>query len=267
MAAGLASLAFDPAFNEKAEADRQAYESRPMVATKGETNMTEHLMKGGFIERGEKPMKDDDFHLLLQEEAERIDKNEYKSVEQLEDEQADDDTIEHYRRKRRLELLADREKQQGFGGMKEIMAEMFENEVTNFKGPAVMLLYRTDHEESELMTRLLTQLAKKFPHVKFRRLLGNIAVENFPPQNCPTVMVYEGGEVIQQFVTLHAFGGPKTNADVVEWCLAQLNILHTDLEEDPRFSATRFNVRRNYVDRGSNRQAGRDDLDDSDSDW
>jgi len=261
-----ASFAFDPDFHAKQEAYEKAVSARPMVDCKGETNMEEHMMKGGFIERKEKPMKDDEFHLLLQEEAAQIDRNDYKSVEQLEDEQADDDTIEHYRRKRRLELLQSR-KPKANGGFKEIMGEMFEGEITNHVGPSVMLLYKYEHEESELMSRILKNLAEKFEHVRFRKLLGTVAVKDFPPEQCPTVMVYENGRMVSQFVTLASFAGLKTNEDVVEWCLGQLDILTTDLEQDPRQSAAlKFSMRRNYVDKASSRR--RDDVDsDDDSDW
>ena len=44
-------------------------------------------------------------------------------------------------------------------------------------------------------------------------------------------------------MTLKELGGPKVNAEIVEWVLQEAGILETDLEEDPR-NSLRTNVRR-----------------------
>lgn len=72
----------------------------------------------------------------------------------------------------------------------------------DFIGAAVLLLYKPNHEESELMIRILKHLAEKFPRIRFRKLLGNEAVKNFPPDQCPTLMVYENGKVVRCLVSV-----------------------------------------------------------------
>lgn len=266
-----AAFAFDPDFIQKQQADEARARERPMVGKTGKTQMEETLMQKGVLEREQGEMGDDDFDLLLQEERKQYDRNEYKTIEQLEDEQVDDDTLEFYRRKRLQELMEDKKRKTNFGGFKEIFGEMFEAEIKQYDGPAVLLLYRPASEPCELMSRILSALAVKFPAVKFRKLLGILAVKDFPAENCPTVMAYMGGQVQGQFVKLDAFAGLKTNADVVEWCLSRLDILSTDLEEDPRYVSAKFNVKRDFVGKGGNRRrpgGGLDsDLDESDEDW
>lgn len=69
-----------------------------------------------------------------------------------------------------------------------------------------------------------------------------------------------------QFATLAAFAGPKTNEDVVEWCLSQTEIIATDIEEDPRTTTLKFKMKRNVVGRRG-RLSSHSDISDSDSDW
>lgn len=266
-----AAFAFDPDFLQKQQASEARARDRPMVAQTGKTQMEETLMQKGVLQRQQGEMRDDDFDLLMQEERKQFDRNEYKTIEQLEDEQVDDNTLEFYRRKRLQEMQQEKQRQANFGGLKEIMGEMFESDIKKHDGPAVLLLYRPGSEPCQLMTRILTTLAAKFPAVKFRKLLGVMAVKGFPPENCPTVMVYLGGEVQGQFVKLDAFAGPKTNADVVEWCLSRLDILNTELEEDPRYVSAKFSIKRDFVGKGGNRRRPQDgldsDLDESDEEW
>lgn len=125
--------------------------------------------------------------LILSEEASKIDRNEYKSIEQLEDEQVrvrmrqhastlqslrwhfirlpivrqsllyklklgtrlfflnpyvqvDENVIESYRRKRRLELIAEQKKKDTQGGLKDILPIMFEEEITSTLASDILVL-------------------------------------------------------------------------------------------------------------------------------
>ena len=62
-------------------------------------------------------------------------------------------------------------------------------------------------------------------------------------RNLPALFVYNKGEIVKQIMTLKELGGPKVNAEIVEWVLQEAGILETDLEEDPR-NSIRTNVRR-----------------------
>jgi len=215
-----------------AELDRPTV---PVMDGEMETCMEDKMVEGGVIERPEVAMKDDDFHMLLQEERDKIDFNEFKSIEQLEDEQLAEDQLEMYRRKRIAELIQQK-KAEKFGTIVEITETEFEKEVKEAGVFVIMLIYRPGLEDCTVLEKCLAAVAAKFRHLKFVKIMATGRnIKNFPLTHCPTVMVYnsEGG-VMDQFVTIASFHGLKTTADIVEWEFAKLQLLDTELEDDPR---------------------------------
>mmetsp|Transcript_4879 Transcript_4879/g.13777 ORF Transcript_4879/g.13777 Transcript_4879/m.13777 type:complete len:335 (+) Transcript_4879:87-1091(+) len=78
-----------------------------------------------------------------------------------------------------------------------------------------------------------SELARRFPRIKFVSIAASAANENWPPHNLPTLFCYRDGRLQHQLVGVEEFGGHGITTDRVEWRLAQAGVLETDLEEDP----------------------------------
>lgn len=81
--------------------------------------------------------------------------------------------------------------------------------------------------------QLLPQLASKFPSVKFVSLPARSAVPNWPEEKLPTLFCYRYGKLVHQLVGWESLGGGLLSVGRIEWRLAKLGIVETDLEEDP----------------------------------
>eukprot|EP01100_Stratorugosa_tubuloviscum_P014715 TRINITY_DN800_c4_g1_i1.p1 TRINITY_DN800_c4_g1~~TRINITY_DN800_c4_g1_i1.p1 ORF type:complete len:240 (-),score=136.80 TRINITY_DN800_c4_g1_i1:740-1459(-) len=145
----------------------------------------------------------------------------------------DDDFFEAYRKKRLDEMKA--ASLITFGSFREISESQFVDEVTNEKRAAVVvMLYDTTVVNCEILGAALSTLARKFPNVKFVKIIGRHAIKNYPNELLPTLLIYENGKIKQKIVGIANFGGVRLRSEDVEWELAQIGILKTDLEENPR---------------------------------
>jgi len=145
-------------------------------------------------------------------------------------------------------MKAERAKKK-YGDVREITEAEFQRECKDENGgTVVLLLFLPTQPASDVMNSCLKDLARKYEEVKFVKLLGNRAIKDFSENQCPTIMCYEKGEVTCQFVGLSHFAGFKTTADVVEWELADLNVLDTDMDEDPRITEKeKYTRKTNFV--------------------
>eukprot|EP00808_Paulinella_micropora_P027358 g35195.t1 len=109
-----------------------------------------------------------------------------------------------------------------------------------------MLLFTDDgNRDCVLMLNILAKLAVKFPQVKFVKFAPEVDdIKNFPLEDCPTLMCYRQGKVVGQFATLEAFNGRETTDSGVEWKLAQIGVLKTDLQDNPDTQSE--NVRKQF---------------------
>ncbi len=86
-------------------------------------------------------------------------------------------------------------------------------------------------DKVEEITRIL---ADKFVHVKFISIPSTSAIENWPPENLPTLFCYRYGKMQHQLVGIDAMGGAGVTAGRLEWRLGMLAVVQSELEEDPR---------------------------------
>jgi len=112
-------------------------------------------------------------------------------------------------------------------------------------------------------------LADKFVNVKFVSIPSTSAIENWQPENLPTLFCYRFGKMQHQLVGIDAMGGAGVNTGRLEWRLAILGVVQTELEEDPTPSRTENVIPRGGVLSSLNRLAtsrdsNRDDYDDVD---
>lgn len=91
------------------------------------------------------------------------------------------------------------------------------------------------HDEiCDKVEEVTRHLADKFVNVKFVSIPSTSAIENWPAENLPTLFCYRYGKLQHQLVGLESMGGAGLNSGRLEWRLALLGVVQTELEEDPR---------------------------------
>lgn len=94
------------------------------------------------------------------------------------------------------------------------------------------------------MDARLLELSAKFRTTKFVKCKASDAIKNYPDHKCPTVLVYQAGKVLKQFVGLSSFGATNPSVGDVEWALSRVHAVDSQMLEAPRADAKRFNMRR-----------------------
>eukprot|EP01102_Stenamoeba_stenopodia_P006060 TRINITY_DN16794_c0_g1_i1.p1 TRINITY_DN16794_c0_g1~~TRINITY_DN16794_c0_g1_i1.p1 ORF type:complete len:257 (+),score=72.06 TRINITY_DN16794_c0_g1_i1:95-772(+) len=213
-------------------------------------------------------MKEEDLETLVVHQAEqhaRVERLDGMSLGELRDVAEDENwdeaseeeekILEEYRRKR-MEELKERAQRERFGALNLIAKTDFVNQVTNVKDTWIVVFMFADErvtntnsndKKSDLMNEVLQRLAPKFRDVKFVKIRAKDCIPNYPEANLPTLLIYRNGKVQKQFVGLGDFNGMRTTPDDVEWELAQIGVLETELEEAPRTSQSGrvvLNIRR-----------------------
>ena len=97
----------------------------------------------------------------------------------------------------------------------------------------VLLLFKKGHYGSSYMLVTLERLAAKFGDVKFLKIVSTECIPGYPDRNLPTLLVYKDDDMLAQWVGTKMFGGAQYSADDVEWELAQLGVLATELAKNP----------------------------------
>jgi len=158
-------------------------------------------------------------------------------LDDLEDDIDEDDErmFEEYRRKRLAEMTQAQQLSR-FGSVTEITKADWVTEV-NKAGTGVWVIlhvFKQAVPECKLMCSHMESLAQKFPQVKFLKGVSSLCIPNYPDKNLPTVFVYFEGDMKKQWIGPLAFGGMNLKLNDLEWMLAQVGALKTELEEKPR---------------------------------
>ncbi len=95
-------------------------------------------------------------------------------------------------------------------------------------------LSRRHDEICDCVEEAARELAEEFDEVKFVSIASTSAIENWPVENLPCIFCYRFGKLQHQMIGVEAFGGPGVNKGRLEWRLAALGVLRTELEEDPK---------------------------------
>lgn len=189
---------------------------------------------------------------LEKQHQNRLEDKDLSDLEELEDDE-DEDFLEFYKRKRMAEIrkLQQRAK---FGEVYHINKPEYNKEVTQCsmgnsnknrdylesankeqEGDEGVYVFVHLSLQSKLQSRLLSslfqQLARKFPQLKFVEIPGNRAIENYPENNCPTLIVYYKGEVVKNLVTLLELGGNDTTLEDMEKLIVKVGAVD---EKDDR---------------------------------
>jgi hypothetical protein len=95
-----------------------------------------------------------------------------------------------------------------------------------------------------IINAALDRLAARKRAVKFVKIIGSEAIKNWPESNCPAILVYSKTNIWRQFIGIGTLGGNSTNAEILEWILAENGVFETELEQDPRDKIQRMNIKR-----------------------
>lgn len=205
---------------------------------KGETTEWEdiHRKLGNFA-----PLEDDTkAEEESEDEADAVDPLEYATKEEIdeldeEDEFADSRFLDEYRKKRidEMKALAAKEK---FGSVLPLIRADFVREVSDGSKDdqwVVVHLHQSYVETSNLLGALLDRLAPKHKATKFMRIRADQCIDSFPDKNVPALIIYHDGEIAKQVIGAGAYGA-DFDEKCVEWVLADIGAVNTELEEDPR---------------------------------
>ena len=155
-------------------------------------------------------------------------------LDELEDEE-EERVLEMYKQMRIAEMKALQEKSK-YGEVREITGEDYVKEVNKAgEGVHVILhLYRQGITLCALINQQLSQLAARFPTVKFLKSISTTCIPNYPDRNLPTIFHYFEGELRSQFCGPMAFRGNNQTVDELEYMLGQKGALETTIKKDPR---------------------------------
>ncbi|XP_074131561.1 phosducin-like protein 2 isoform X1 [Sminthopsis crassicaudata] len=181
----------------------------------------------------------DDLVLHLQKEttAKPYESMTLNQLKEAEDDFDDEDmrAMESYRQKRLQEWKA-LQKTQKFGELREISGDQYVKEVTNAEKDVwvIIHLYRTSNRMCLMLNQHLSVLARKFPEVKFLKALVNSCIQHYHDRCLPTLFVYKNGQIQRKFIGIFECGGVNLKLEELEWKLAEVGAIQTDLEENPK---------------------------------
>ncbi|KAL2198486.1 thioredoxin-like protein [Corynascus similis CBS 632.67] len=141
----------------------------------------------------------------------RLEGKDLSDLSDLEDEE-DEAFLEQYRQKRMQELSALQQKSV-HGSVYPISKPDYAREVTEASqnGPVLVNLSspQGSNVESRVLSDLWRQAAREYGDVKFCEMRADKAIEGYPERNCPTILVYDKGDIVKQIVTLATVGGVR----------------------------------------------------------
>uniref|UniRef100_A0AC11ENQ3 Phosducin like 2 n=1 Tax=Ovis aries TaxID=9940 RepID=A0AC11ENQ3_SHEEP len=139
-------------------------------------------------------------------------------------------------REKRLQEWKVLKKKQKFGELREISGNQYVNEVTNAEKDVwvIIHLYRSSIPMCLLVNQHLSLLARKFPETKFVKAIVNSCIEHYHDNCLPTIFVYKNGQIEGKFIGIIECGGINLKLEELEWKLAEVGAIQTDLEENPK---------------------------------
>ncbi|ETO32002.1 phosducin-like protein [Reticulomyxa filosa] len=159
-----------------------------------------------------------------------------KKKEKMTEEKAADEK-EVYKKKERPEVDEKAKIEESTCHVKLVRKEEYTTEVTkaSSKGLVICCLFAQSQTESNKMLQCLESLAKKFKACKFVKILGHECIDNYPDENCPTLLLYKNQTAIGHIKGLQCFGGLRViSPDVIEWEFARIGAWKSQLTINPR---------------------------------
>jgi hypothetical protein len=169
-----------------------------------------HVKLGNYVARDKEP-ENNELEKIIIEKLEAYDPLENKTMQELKeiDDDEDEEVLKIYKEKRMKEMQEYALKPK-YGKLLEIRKQDYIQEVTNATKDVfvVLHLYQTYVEASNVMTKILENLARKFPLVKFINIQATNCCEGFKDADVPALLIYQNAQMVRQFVpATYYFGG------------------------------------------------------------
>lgn len=98
----------------------------------------------------------------------------------------------------------------------------------------ILHLYAKGVPFCSLLNQFFTELAPRFPTVKFLRSIAQTCIPNFPEKNLPAIFIYHNGQMKKQFLGATELRGPNLTKDELEFMLGKIGAINTEIKDDPR---------------------------------
>jgi len=208
-----------------------------------DTEWNDALRRHNIIPQLEKEITEEDLVDMVEKTVQE--KTQGKSLEDMtldeldENEDEIDEEEERIFRMYRAQRLAEIQQanmKANYGDVGEISKADYVQQVNNAgEGVWVVLhIYKDGMPICNLVNNHLRNLARKFPATKFLRSVSSVCIPNYPDKNLPTIFVYYEGDMKKQWVGPFAFGGMKLKQDELEYMLAQVGAVKSDIEKPER---------------------------------
>ncbi|KAK5663158.1 hypothetical protein OQA88_6575 [Cercophora sp. LCS_1] len=199
----------------------------------------------------------------------RLEGKDLDELDELEDEE-DEAFLEQYRQRRLQELTA-LQKKSKHGTVYPISKPEYSREVTEAseEGPVfVNLTSSSGNVESRVLSQLWRQAAQEYGEIKFCEMRASQAIEGYPDKNCPTILVYNKGDIVKQIVTLMTVGGVRMGMSEIDKLLIEVGAIRdNDMRAMKRMRDAEDAEEERLANKGiksSSDRAKRDDDDDWD---
>jgi hypothetical protein len=143
----------------------------------------------------------------------------------------------------------------------------FVHEVTDASKNGPVLVNLTSglgtNVESRVLTELWRRAAREYGEIKFCEIRGDMAIEGYPDRNCPTILVYDKGDIVKQIVTLMTMGGVRVGMEEIEALLVEIGAVR---DNDMRILKRRKDKEEERREHGGIRSS-KATVEEDDDDW
>lgn len=200
----------------------------------------------------------------------RLEGRDLDELDELEDDE-DEAFLEIYKQKRMAEL-SNLQKKSIHGDVYPISKPEYQREVTDASknGPVLVNLMASmgTNVESRVLSELWRQAAKEYGDIKFCEIRASQAIENYPDRNCPTILIYNKGDIVKQVVTLLTLGGVRTNMRHIDDLLVEVGAVpDSDMRVVKRRRAAEDAEEERLAGKSIKTGAVGRSLEDDDDDW
>ncbi|MCJ1413842.1 hypothetical protein MMC32_000167 [Xylographa parallela] len=201
---------------------------------------------------------------IKQAHENRLEGKDLDELDVLEDDE-DEAFLEKYR-KQRVAELSTITKASIYNQVYPLQKPDYARNVTEASRKAYVFVHLTSslgtNVESQLLTDLWRDLARKFGEIKFCEMRADLCIEGYPERNTPTILIYRNGDIQKQLVTLRELGGQSTTLEDLQRLLVDVGAVK---DNDYRTSRSRPAESAPKHLRSSTKTTAEDD--DDDDDW
>ncbi|KAH9211800.1 putative Phosducin-like protein 2 [Leptodontidium sp. 2 PMI_412] len=199
----------------------------------------------------------------------RLEGKDLDELDELED--LEDETFLEKYRQQRVQELSFIAKAAVHGTVYPISKPDYSREVTDASKAGPVLVNLTSglgtNVESRVLSELWRQAAREYGEVKFCEIRGDMAIEGYPDRNCPTILVYDKGDIVKQVVTLMTMGGVRVGMKEVDQLLIDIGAVRDNDVRILRRRREKEDEEEEKREKGGIRSGGKQANVESDDDW